>query len=688
MSGSDSAIKVSVVVPTYNTGEYVERCAASLFGQSMDAADYEVVYVDDGSTDDTPQRLRAVVAQHPNARLIEIEPSGWPGRPRNVGVQNARGTYVQFVDHDDELGHEALERMYAFAARNRADVLLGKMTSTMVRPRALWRRSIDACTVENEQLMQSLSPHKMFRRAFLLEHGLRFPEGRQMLEDMIFVTAAYLKAERIGVYADYPCYYWLRREDGGNNTAQRYASDLHYFDGLRTVLHQVKAATEPSDDPEALQNRLLRRNLEMEILAPAREPELLDNAPGEQRQHFAEAGRVGRDECPQALVDSLPAISRLRARLLWDDDFDAAVTLAQRARALSTTCTAADVRWVEGQLQARIEVTLHHPDGSPLVLRRHREQWLLDPALVAGLPGTDQGWPAGERPLAHTGAEVVVQDRERGDWWYPNGELVPWLRESGDGNGEVVLSGTVRLDPLRAAGGEALGRSLYTWWVSLEVLGLRRLVRVRLAENERPEPDAPPAPPPAPMALLGSGKRPRVAIPLWTEMQAQLALDLDQDSRDFLVQLAQVANTERSAAVPANPDLVELPLPVLGRGRSRLPVPLRIGEGPDAVQLSGLLLSRGGGAWLRFPATGPDGSTLPDGDHHLRAVTGWNGHKRRTAPLAQVRVHHGRVIRASGLQYAPTEADQRLDRALGSPARPAIEAVARLARRLPWMPGR
>lgn len=661
-------IKVSVVVPTYNTGTYVEKCASSLFGQSLDPAHYEVIYVDDGSTDDTPERLRAVVDAHPNGRLIEIEPSGWPGRPRNVGLDQARGEYVQFVDHDDELGLEALERMHTYAVRNRADVLLGKMTSTMGRPRPLWRHTVDNCTVENEQLMQSLSPHKMFRREFLLQHGIRFPEGRQMLEDMIFVTAAYLKAERIAVYADYPCYYWLRRDDGGNNTGQRYQPDLRYFDGLRTVLHQLKDVTTPSDDPDALQNRLLRRNLEMEILAPAREPELLDIDPAEQRQHFAEAARVGRDEFPGVLVDSLPAISRLRARLLWDDDFDAAVTLAQRTRALSTTCTATDVRWVEGSLQARIEVTLAHPDGSPLVLRRGRDHWLLDPALVDGLPRAAHGWPAGQRPFAHSSAEVAVQNRDTKDWWYPSGELVPWLRESSDGIGEVVVSGTVRLDPRIAAGGRPLERAVYLWWVSLDLLGLRRLVRVRSVDAE----PAAPAPP----ALLGRGSPAPEVIPMWTDSRGQLALDVGQRSRDLVSLLANLPNDRRSAVLGADPETVELAVPLASLATNTVPIPLRVGEGTGAAQVAGELVSRSGEVFLRFPA--PLG--IPDGDHPVMAVSRRGDRNRRTEPLATARVRDGRVLRVAGLQYQPTDADRRRDDIMVSPWGPVVEAAGRWTR--------
>jgi glycosyltransferase involved in cell wall biosynthesis len=69
----------------------------------MLAADFEVIFVDDGSPDDTWRRLQQIRDSHANVRLERIEHSGWPSRPRNVGLALAQGEYVLFMDHDDEL---------------------------------------------------------------------------------------------------------------------------------------------------------------------------------------------------------------------------------------------------------------------------------------------------------------------------------------------------------------------------------------------------------------------------------------------------------------------------------------------------------------------------------------------------------------------------------------------------------
>ena len=213
-------LHVSVVVPVYNAGPYIEKCADTLLRQSIGPDRYEVIYVNDGSTDDSAERLDRLAALHPHVRVHHQENSGWPGKPRNVGVQLSHGEYVQFVDQDDELGLEALERLYALGRRNASDIVMGKVAGTMAGPSDVFARTIEKCTVQDHKLFESLSPHKMFRRAFLLENGIRFPEGRCRLEDQLFMAHAYPLAQCVSVLGDYPCYYWMRREDGKNTSSR------------------------------------------------------------------------------------------------------------------------------------------------------------------------------------------------------------------------------------------------------------------------------------------------------------------------------------------------------------------------------------------------------------------------------------------------------------------------------------
>src|SRR5690606_7686016 len=265
-----SVIKVSIVVPVYNGGPYLDLCAPSLLRQSIGADAYEIIYVDDGSTDDSAQRLDRLAAEHRHVRVIHQENSGWPGKPRNVGVRVARGEYVQFVDQDDELTPQALERLHDLAVRNNSDIVMGKVAGTMQGPSNVFKRTVEQCTVEDAPLFESLTPHKMFRRDFLLGHGIEFPEGPVRLEDQLFMARAYVRAKTVSILAGPPCYLWNRREDGGN-TSSRATTPEDYYGHLRNVVDAGKEVIPPGP----LQDPLLRRSYRVELLRPVIEPRLL-----------------------------------------------------------------------------------------------------------------------------------------------------------------------------------------------------------------------------------------------------------------------------------------------------------------------------------------------------------------------------------------------------------------------------
>ncbi|MDH6623616.1 glycosyltransferase involved in cell wall biosynthesis [Streptomyces sp. LBL] len=612
-------VKVSVIVPVYNTGKYVDECAPSLLGQSLPADEYEVIYVDDGSTDDTPARLEKIAAVHPNVQVHTMANSGWPGAPRNLGMRHAQGEYVQFVDHDDTLGPEALERLYEHAKRNDADVVIGKMSTNMARPRRLFRHTVDACTIENDELMQSLSPHKMFRRAFVEDHGLRFPEGPWIMEDLAFVGAAYLKAERISILADYPCYHWMKRDDGGNNTRHRFNPRHGFWPNLRTIVRQIKDGTTPSDDIDALQNRLLHRVYHVEILSRTREPEILREDPAEQRQRFEAAREVAFEELPAAVREGLPAVSRLRAELLERGDFDGAVALAERVRDVTARGEVGEPRWEDGCLVADVTLDLLRGDGEPLVLvERDGKQW-LDPELLDGVPGTEGGWEVRD-PFRLAHAELVVKDRDREDWWYPEGDLEVRLQPLGEGRSRLVVSGRLRLDPERLAGGRPLERGVHDVWAYVQLLGVDRMVRVS-GDGVQGGPAAGPA-------LTGG----RLALPYWTKGKGQLALDVDQRLRRLGpdtngVVSANTARAQRSLGLPYMAAAGGAPLPVKVTV-STLTVEAKLAPGAD------------GTARLRLPTR----IELPAGRHPVTFP-------KTDTPVAYAVVRDGSLLRLEGPAY-------------------------------------
>ncbi|HSV40792.1 MAG TPA: glycosyltransferase family 2 protein [Nocardioidaceae bacterium] len=236
-------VDVSVVIATYNTGPKLEPLLASLASQSLPADRYEVLVVDDGSTDDTWERLQAATERMGNLRIERIPNSGWPGRPRNVGTDLAQGRYVFYSDHDDEFFPEALARMVAYADETDADLLIGKeiRAGALGVGQEMFLADRPRADLFEDHVLSLMTPHRLFRTSFLREQGIRFPEGKRRLEDHVLLAEVYTRTDRIAVLGSYPCYRWIIYPDQSNNSAELGDPRL-FFDSLADVFDVLDAA--------------------------------------------------------------------------------------------------------------------------------------------------------------------------------------------------------------------------------------------------------------------------------------------------------------------------------------------------------------------------------------------------------------------------------------------------------------
>jgi glycosyltransferase involved in cell wall biosynthesis len=323
---------VSVIVPVYNPGEKLSECVKSLLGQSLPADEIELIFVDDGSTDESPARLDRLAAEHANVRVEHMPNSGWPGRPRNRGLELATGEFVYFVDNDDWLDPLALERLHEMAVLDDADIVIGKVVGHgKASARLLFRENLHGIRFEDKPglLLKLLTPHKLFRRALIEEHGLRFPEGKRRLEDHAFVVGAYFRAQRISVLADHPCYHWVFHDAAENASHQRIGED--YFEAVREVLDLVDRNTEPGD----LRERLALHWYRSKMLNRVGGRGLVRRDPEQRRAQHESIRRLALERWGDDVHERLPFHLRIRSRLLRDGSLDQLVALARMESGLA-----------------------------------------------------------------------------------------------------------------------------------------------------------------------------------------------------------------------------------------------------------------------------------------------------------------------------------------------------------------
>ncbi|MGN9762285.1 glycosyltransferase family 2 protein [Streptomyces sp. SD31] len=594
-------VKVSVVVPVYNPGVYVEDCIASLLRQSLPPDEYEVIFVDDGSTDDTPARLDALAAADPRVTVVHQPNSGWSGKPRNVGIAAARGEYVMFVDHDDHLGDEALERMHAYGVANGADVVVGKMAGKgRAVPVELFRRNHPRATVENAPLIDSLTPHKMFRRAFLDDIGLRFPEGRRRLEDHVFVTEAYLRASNVSVLSDYVCYYHVRRDDASNAGFQRFDPG-GYFKNLREALDVVERHTEPGP----LRDRLFRRWLRVEMVERMRGRRFLAMPADYRRELFDEIHQVVVERFGPGVAAGLQPTQQVVAALIAAGRYDGVEAFAEWEAGITLTAVPGRVAWQDGTLRVGFSAE-YASAGEPMTFAADPARTPLD-----GPPGdlaAAVAW-VGADTVARFGkatADLLLRERSSGAQYF---QPVEFTREEvpagDDGLVRLVLRATAAVDPATLT-----GDGLWDAFVRVKLGGWTKECRLGPApRGDRPAPYA---------GVVGG----HVVLPYWTAPHANLALDVDRA-------------THRVGLGALTPDAV-----TVSGDRLRAPLPLYVPDHSTGVSIR--LTSSG--ANHDAPATlSPQGSgalleaVLPVGDMRgrtWRTALGAPGPRFLTLPLA------------------------------------------------------
>lgn len=236
---STNAPVVSVIMPVYNSMPYLEATLRSLTAQSLSVDELEIIAIDDGSTDGSGELLDDVASRFDNVKVIHQPNSGWPGMPRNKGLDIARGDYVFFMDSDDELAPDALRQLCDMAQQNGSGVVFPRMQGTGGRDVQRFYHERKAGKLPVSIALHSLSPQKLFLRSFIEGLSLRFAEGMVRLEDGIFVTHAYLNATRIDLCGDDPLYFIAERDDG-NNISARSINPVGYVQSLRTIARDIQ----------------------------------------------------------------------------------------------------------------------------------------------------------------------------------------------------------------------------------------------------------------------------------------------------------------------------------------------------------------------------------------------------------------------------------------------------------------
>lgn len=237
---SEKHPKLSVVIPVYNVREYLGECLDSILGQ--DYRDFEVILVDNNSTDGSYELCERYAREHPGVVKVYCSDKWGAAAVRNFGVLKACGEYLWFIDSDDYIEQGAMRKLVSAAEESGADAVVMAVRRVYEDGHEDVLTAIDT-TQENwrrRYVMYGLAPFQnLYRRDFWTRH-FEFPEG-MIHEDMAILSAAVLWTDKIA-FVDEPIYNYRQRQNSVLHQEGWNPHSLDIFKALGILYGKFKAA--------------------------------------------------------------------------------------------------------------------------------------------------------------------------------------------------------------------------------------------------------------------------------------------------------------------------------------------------------------------------------------------------------------------------------------------------------------
>lgn len=213
--------KLSIIVPTFNLESIITKTYDSIRKQTLGFENIELIFVDDCSDDNTQNIISQYTKDNNNIKLFKTESnSGFGGKPRNIGMKNSTADYILFLDGDDQLLVDSCETLYNAIQKSDADIIIGGHINHYtnerlqhIPPLYFGKNEIFEDTINSNLFkIQPAIGAKLFKKKFLVNHNIKFPEEIAG-EDLVFFLNSIINSNKINVLNNFYVYYRTIRND-------------------------------------------------------------------------------------------------------------------------------------------------------------------------------------------------------------------------------------------------------------------------------------------------------------------------------------------------------------------------------------------------------------------------------------------------------------------------------------------
>ena len=202
---------VSIIVPIYKVEKYIKKCINTIINQTY--RNLEIILVDDGSVDNCPQICDDYAKMDTRIKVIHKE-NGGLSDARNVGIHNSSGEYICFIDSDDYVELNMVEKALGKALKTKADVVVFSLyNEVLIENDNIINKEAVFIDPNNLTLMISIIGYawnKLYKASFIKSNKFTFQKGLSLVEDIVFNEKVLINTNRIE-YLNTPLYHYINR---------------------------------------------------------------------------------------------------------------------------------------------------------------------------------------------------------------------------------------------------------------------------------------------------------------------------------------------------------------------------------------------------------------------------------------------------------------------------------------------
>lgn len=234
--------KISIIIPVYNVENYLKKCLDSCINQTFKNID--IIVVDDGSTDNSLSIAKEYAAKDKRIHLISQKNEG-VSVARNKGIENSNSDWIMFLDSDDWLELDALEKMDEIVKKEKCDILItGFYENDSKKEKKsrflnfnekhfnknnnieLIKSAIYETSISQKKISTNIGVPwaKLYNRKYLVDNNIKFKKGLKRMQDMIFNLDAFYNSDNI-FYNDIPLYHYRLQN---NSVTKKFSKDFYY----------------------------------------------------------------------------------------------------------------------------------------------------------------------------------------------------------------------------------------------------------------------------------------------------------------------------------------------------------------------------------------------------------------------------------------------------------------------------